>query len=580
MKKMKIKRSVRTTLLMIIVPLVVAMIVSIVFFSGRLDSVSASDKELYYDKLYQINTTLLNADRDYYQAIYAAVEYHLDKENLSDDKLASLKEDFKDNRQQTIDRVHKAAEIAQADPSLYTGTVLEGSTDTFEDCYNKFDSDFQLWDHMYDIEKDQGFWSNYCAQFETTRGALSDMTDITEAWADAQVEAQQAAVLKLVTTTFIIFVVIAVVLMVLAVIVMNGITGAVKQINVAIDNMAEGDFVSEIKVKSDIKEFSEMASVADGMRSKLRDALLKVVGHAEAVNTGADVTEDSITDSKRTSGDISNAIDDVAHGATSMAQDVQDTSSIAIDMGYAVGNVIDVANANMDKGRSLYEESIKVQQQLEELKKADAETDRMAGAVADSVEETAKVVEEITTAAQAIMGIANQTNLLALNASIEAARAGEAGRGFAVVAESIGGLAAESNQTASQITEMLGNITTLSQRNKELTGNIKEATTKENEALEQMVATFDGMLVMLKETEAGNRSIKELAESLDDAKNKISTAVESLSSISEENAASTEETSASMQQLNSNMENIVAEAQNLKAIATELQANVEFFRVQ
>ena len=178
------------------------------------------------------------------------------------------------------------------------------------------------------------------------------------------------------------------------------------------------------------------------------------------------------------------------------------------------------------------------------------------------------------------MGIANQTNLLALNASIEAARAGEAGRGFSVVAESIGGLAAESNQTANQITEMLGNITTLSQKNKELTSNIKEATTKENEALEQMVASFDGMLVMLKETEAGNQSIMELAQSLDEAKNKISAAVESLSSISEENAASTEETSASMQQLNSNMENIVAEAQNLKAIATELQANVEFFRVQ
>ncbi len=95
-----------------------------------------------------------------------------------------------------------------------------------------------------------------------------------------------------------------------------------------------------------------------------------------------------------------------------------------------------------------------------------------------------------------------------------------------------------------------------------------------------MVSSFDNMLEMLKETEAGNRSIKELAESLDEAKNRISVAVVSLSSISEENAASTEETSASMQQLNSNMENIVAEAQNLKAIAIELQSNVEFFRVQ
>ena len=574
------KRSMRTTLLMIIVPLVVGLIVSIVFFSGRLETVSAGNKALYYDKLYEINTTLINADRDLYQGMYAVTQYHLQNKFLSETDNQRHIDDYKENTQQALERARQAAEIAKADEMLFTGTTLEGSEETFSDYYSQFEADFAFWITLYDIDTDEGFWTNYCSQFETTREALSEMTDVTEAWAENQVAMQEAAVRNIVYTSFILFIGIAAVLMVLAFIVMNGITKSLKQIKDSINNMAAGDFVSEVAVKSNIKEFSDMASVTDGMRVKLREALIKVVGHAEAVNTGADVTEDSISDSKRTSGDISSAIFDVAHGATSMAQDVQDTSSIAIDMGYAVGNVIDVANANMDKGQSLYNESLRVKEQLEELRKADQETDRMAGAVADSVEETAQVVDEISTAAQAIMGIANQTNLLALNASIEAARAGEAGRGFAVVAESIGGLAAESNQTASQITEMLGNITALSQKNKELTGNIKEATTKENAALEEMVSSFDNMLEMLKATEAGNRSIKELAESLDEAKNRISAAVENLSSISEENAASTEETSASMQQLNSNMENIVAEAQNLKAIAIELQSNVEFFRVQ
>lgn len=574
------KRSMRTTLLMIIVPLVVGLIVSIVFFSGRLETVSAGNKALYYDKLYEINTTLINADRDLYQGMYAVTQYHLQNKFLSESDNQKHIDDYKENTQQALERARQAAEIAKADEMLFTGTTLEGSEETFSDYYSQFEADFAFWITLYNIDTDEGFWTNYCSQFETTREALSEMTDVTEAWAENQVAMQEAAVRNIVYTSFILFIGIAAVLMVLAFIVMNGITKSLKQINDSIDNMASGDFVSEVAIKSNIKEFSEMASVTDGMRVKLREALIRVVGHAEAVNTGADVTEDSITDSKRTSGDISSAIEDVANGATSMAQDVQDTSSIAIDMGYAVGNVIDVANANMDKGQSLYNESIKVKEQLEELRKADQETDRMAGAVADSVEETAQVVDEISTAAQAIMGIANQTNLLALNASIEAARAGEAGRGFSVVAESIGGLAAESNQTASQITEMLGNITALSQRNRELTGNIKDATAKENAALEEMVSSFDNMLDMLKETEAGNRSIKELAESLDEAKNRISSAVENLSSISEENAASTQETSASMQQLNSNMENIVAEAQNLKAIAIELQSNVEFFRVQ
>jgi methyl-accepting chemotaxis protein len=209
--------------------------------------------------------------------------------------------------------------------------------------------------------------------------------------------------------------------------------------------------------------------------------------------------------------------------------------------------------------------------------------DRVATTISEKLEYAigqSKQVSRINELTNDILSIANQTNLLALNASIEAARAGEAGKGFAVVAGNIKDLAADSNRAAEQITSMLATITELSDKNKDLSANIKEATGSETAALQDMMASFDGMQSLLLETEEGNRRIVSLVESLTSDKDSILSSVESLSSVSEENAASTQETSASLTQLDSNMDSVVEQATSLQEIAAELEENVRFFKVE
>lgn len=571
--------SLMALLLVLTVPFAVALIVSIVFFSGRITATSEEDESIYMERLYGISTELINADRDFYQAMVGAMERHDYADSASPEEITAYIEDYQDNRQQVIDRVTDAVAMAQADPVLWTGTMLDGGV-TFETLSAEYEEAFRTWETSYDPKNNIGDWKNYLAAFETARGYLSDMTDVVEQWAETEVALQEAATKQMILMSAIIFIVIAAVLVVAALIIARRMSKNAKEISKGVSNMAEGDFVNQIPSNSLVTEFREIAGNAENMRKRLQSALIQVIGHAGDVDNAANSSKSKISNGQKMSSDISSAVEDLAQGATSLAQDVQSTSDLTQNIGNSVDLVLEAANSNMEKGRSVYNGSTRVQQQIEDLKIADQKTDEMAGEVAESVSETAAAVDEISNAAEAIMSIASQTNLLALNASIEAARAGEAGKGFAVVADNIKDLAEQSNQSAGQITEILSRITELSERNKELTGKIKEATTSESASLQEMSASFDEMLSLVLETEEGNQKIVSLVETMTSDKNAIMGSVEALSSVSEQSAASTEETSASLEQLNASLVDVVEQAENLQRIAEELEENVRFFHVQ
>ncbi len=586
MKKLfrKANMSLMTSLQMLVLPSIICLIISVIMMALGINSTYNEAEVLYYDTLYQVNNKLTNADRDFYQAMNAAQQYISITQadgalppDLVETLLTQKYAIYEENIGQTLERINAAVEIAKANEELYSDTVIDGKN--FQNYNDEFNANFDIWLEVFDLKSATGDQTEFNEQFDVTREALSSMTDIVEQWAEHEDVHAKEDISKKVTSLSIIFGVVIILAYALVIATAKSLSDGIHRVAKAIDNMADGDFITHLDTESPIKEFKAIAESSENTRHNLHEALKKIISNAQSVDSSAIEAKDRISDSRRATTDISQAVSDLANGATAMANDVQSTSDITISIGDAVENVLEAANSNLENGRAVIDESTRVQGQLTELMESGQNTRAKANQVSESVNETATVVSQISQAAELIISIANQTNLLALNASIEAARAGEAGRGFAVVADNIKDLAEESNSAANEITGMLKQITDLSDQNKSLTEDIRTATEGEADALTGMSASFEEMLSMLRETEEGNKQIVSLVQILDGDKNSILDSVESLSSVSEENAASTQETSASLSMLDTNMENVVEQAENLKIVADELRENVAMFKI-
>ncbi|GBL00080.1 methyl-accepting chemotaxis protein [Vibrio harveyi] len=299
-------------------------------------------------------------------------------------------------------------------------------------------------------------------------------------------------------------------------------------------------------------EIGQVGVAFNLFRQTLIDGLGKFIGAIEEMKVTVMQVNGFVQSSEQKGAEQNNQLTMIA---TAMEEMVATLKEVAANVSDSAQGASEAEEAAM-KGKSAMDETNGKFEGLFVSFNQSAETIRALS------EESSNMTQML----DAIKAIAEQTNLLALNAAIEAARAGEQGRGFAVVADEVRSLAGRSQESASEIEHMLGNLQTKAQ--------------SAVDSIERNTSDMRETKIVIEHASEILSRIAQSAVNANELNNSIATATEEQQSVSEDINMNISQLHEGSQEFVGEMAEFSAAARRLDIVAENVEKVTQQFKIR